>query len=157
MSPTRALVTPFACPTSAAIVLSVKPGPLAMPVKLWRSTCGVTSQNGDFSNSCSEWFGKPPKVLSSPCPGRTYEPVRLLRRASRNSTTGSPIGRTEPLSLLQRGADNARGVDLGPHQSDRFADSPSTRPDEWSRPWSRISHPLRPAAASHPRFDTPLR
>ena len=66
------LVTePLAWPTSAAIVTSVNPRSFAMLAKLWRSTCGVTSGERRFSESFSQWFGKLPKALSSPYPGKT--------------------------------------------------------------------------------------
>src|SRR6266849_4204510 len=117
------LVTePLACPTSAAMVTSVKPRSLAMLAKLWRKTWGVTSESGESLNSCFQWLGKLPNALSSPCPGKTYVPRPSVRRRSRYSTAGNPIGRMESPSLLSSSRRQlCLGVGLRPFQADHFA------------------------------------
>jgi hypothetical protein len=61
------LVTePFAWPTSAAIVTSVKPRSFPTLAKLCRKTWGVTSESGESLKICSQWLGKLPNALSSP-------------------------------------------------------------------------------------------
>jgi hypothetical protein len=54
---------------------------LAMLAKLWRRTCGVTSESGESLKSCSQWLGKLPNALSSPWPGKTYVPTSSVRHS----------------------------------------------------------------------------
>jgi hypothetical protein len=73
-----------------------------------------------------EAVGKLPNALSSPWPGKTYVPTSSVRRCSRYSTIGNPIGRSnwaDGFSFFTVfEPQTARfGVRLGPLQADHFA------------------------------------
>src|SRR5882757_4753720 len=117
------LVTePLAWPTSAAIVISVNPRSLAMLAKPWRRTCGVTSDSGESSKVCFQWFGKLPNALSSPCPGEDVCPdivcapsLDILDHRQPYGTYGFTL-----LTVLQPQAARL-GVGLRPFQVDHLA------------------------------------
>jgi hypothetical protein len=80
-----------------------------------RRTCGVTSDSGESLKICFQWLGKLPNALSSPCPEKTYVPTSSVRRRSRYSTTGSPMGRMDSPSLLSSNRKQLASVSTSVH------------------------------------------
>src|SRR5712671_2349032 len=76
---------------------------------------GVTSDSGESSKRCFQCLGKLPNALSSLCPGKTYVPTSSVRRRSRYSTTGNPMGRMDSPSLLSSNRKQLASVSASVH------------------------------------------